>query len=479
MNEQPDRELRRLVDGMLENTLSRSEAARLEERMEADPAAMDYYLSMAGQDALLAQICREGDIRELPTADSSKRFVRWQWLASAAAVALLAAVLWPRTKTAGDSENVISNGFAKITGGTGLVSGNEVLVSGDMLGPETGAMTISSGLTEITHQSGTRLLVEGPAQYEAMGPNAGRLKFGKVVAEVPPGAEGYTIEWADGKVVDLGTEFAIDVPQSEGPAEVGVFRGEVRVMAGDRTSDDGAPLYTGHAVRMAGTSTTGLRSIPFDQDRFIRQMPSREFPWFYRGGENALVWDVSHLMWTPGDKLAVFKWMTGPEALTLGKVELLLDGKVVATDVHPCSVGDLSSTVENVYRLHVEDGAWRRGAWELRAWPVETEADAHADGILMFEDAAALEASAGDFTGTWEYVHDGKRYRRAFHADGTCTLWVDGRASDYFQDAKWEVKGGILRVSFPASKVAEEHLLRDRQSLLFINQPYRNARRAE
>ena len=54
MNLQLDSELRRLVDGMLENTLSRSEAARLEERMEADPSAMDYFLRNAIRSKALA-----------------------------------------------------------------------------------------------------------------------------------------------------------------------------------------------------------------------------------------------------------------------------------------------------------------------------------------------------------------------------------------------------------------------------------------
>ena len=477
MKQQPDRELRRLVDGMLENVLSRSEAARLEERMEEDPAAMDYFLTMAGQEALLAELCAHADSSLMAVAPVVRRN-RWQWVAAAAVIAGLAAWIGSRPN-APRAPLVADASFARLTGGSGMTAQNHPLASGAVLGANSGGLVFASGLTELTHRSGTRLLIEGPALYEATGPNSGRLKYGKLVAAVPPGAEGFVVEWADGKVVDLGTEFAIDVPRSQGPAEVGVFRGEVRVMPGDRLQDDGAPLYTGHAVRMAEASTTGLRSIPFDQDRFVRQMPSRELPWFYRGGENALVWDVSHLMWLAGDQLAVFKWMTGPEALTLRKVELLLDGEVVATDDHPCSVGDLSSTVGNVYHLHVAPDAWRRGRWELRAWPVESIPAAHADGILMFENGASLEASAGDFTGTWDYVHDGKRYRRAFHADGTCTLWVDGRASDYFQDAKWEVQGGILRVNFPASKVAEQHLLRDHQSLLFINQPYRNARRGE
>ncbi len=477
MMQQPDRELRRLVDGMLDRSLSRSGAARLEERMEEDRAAMDYYLSMAGQEALLADLSKDAEVADIPRFPQSRGNL-WKWTAAAAVLAGLLALGLLRQPLEKSLASAGDTSFARLTGGSGMDFNNHVLAAGARLGPDSRALVISTGLAEITHSSGARLLIEGPARYEATGPNSGRLNYGKLVAEVPPGAEGFAVEWAAGKVVDLGTEFALDVPRGTGPAEIGVFRGEVRVMPGDRPNRDGAPLYTGHAVRLAESSTTGLRSIPFDQDRFIRQMPSRELPWFYRGGGAPMVWDVSHLMWAPGDQLAVFKWMTGPEAMNLAKVELLLDGEIVASDEHPCSVGDLSSTVGNVYRLPVAPDAWRRGRWELRAWPVEIKPGEHAEGILMFEDGAALEASAGDFTGKWDYVHDGKRYRREFRPDGTCTLWVDGRASDYFQDAEWEVKGGILRVNFPASKAAEQHLLRDRQSLLFINQPYRNARRA-
>lgn len=474
MSHQPDRELRRLVDGMLEGELTRSEAARLEERMEAEPAAMDYYLSLAGQDALLADLLRESAPSE---AVPMRRGPAWKWLASAAVLAMAGWLMWPDHHEKFPGVVRGTQPFARLTGGTGMIEGNPTLSTGMSLGPESDSLSVASGLAEITHASGTRLLIEGPALYQATGSNSGRLRYGKLVAEVPHGAEGYTVEWSDGKVVDLGTEFAIDVPQTQGPAEVGVFRGEVRVLPGDRPSREGSSLYSGHAVRLSDATTSGLRSIPFDQNRFIRQMPSRELPWFYQGGGGALIWDVSHLMWSPGDQLAVFKWMGGPEALTLRKVELLLDGAVVAADEHPASIGDLSSTVGNVYRLHVSSESWKRGAWELRAWPETDRADVRAEGILMFEDGLALQASAADFTGTWEYVHDGKLYRRAFHPDGTCTLWVDGSPSDYFQDAKWEVNGGILRVGFPASKLAEEHLLRDRESLLFINQPYRNARR--
>jgi len=481
MKWQTDAELRRLVDGMLDGSLSRAEVARLEERMEADPRAMEFYLSLAGQDALLAEVCAdagvEGPLQALPRPRPGKLRL---WL-SAAAVLIAATgvtILAMKTPTpAGQRAAAADGAEARLSNEVGVVWENEVRTPGARLG--TGSViAFSSGLAELTHRSGTRLLIEGPASYEVTGPNAGRLKHGKLVAEVPPGAEGYVVEYADGKVVDLGTEFALSAPRKgEGPAEVGVFRGEVRVQQGSETVGEAAALYTGHAVRTASASTTGLRSIPFDQDRFIRQIPTRELPWFYRGGESPIEWDVSHLVWSAGDYLGVMKWMNGPEALILRKVDLLLDGQLVSSDEHPCSIGHLTSTVGNVYHLKVVPGAWKRGRWTLRAWPEGQVTGVHSEGILMFENGAALDAAPDDFIGPWDYVHDGNRYRRLFHRDGSCSLWVNDMPSDYFQDAGWEVRGGILRVNFPASGVAEEHLLRDGNSLLFINQPYRNARR--
>lgn len=478
MKWQADAELRRLVDGMLGGTLSRAEAARLEERMEADSRAMDYYLTLAGQEALLADICagKADTLVELPR----KKPVKWPlWLSAAAVlVAATGLAVFSIKKSEPLKGASMGGADARLSNEVGVVWKEKSYAAGEKLGHGS-VVALSSGLAELTHRSGTRLLIEGPAVYEVTGPNAGRLKYGKLVAEVPPGAEGYVVEYADGKVVDFGTEFAVDAPEGDGPAEVGVFRGEVRVQQGDTAASQATPLYTGHAVRTTPTLSTGLRSIPFDQDRFVRQLPTRELPWFYRGGESAMEWDVSHLVWSGGDYLGVVKWMSGPEALNLRKMELLLDGEVVGTDEHPCSVGHLTSTVGNVYRLNVPADAWKRGRWTLRAWPVQATEGGHSEGILMFENGAALDASADDFAGPWDYVHDGHRYRRLFHGDGSCSLWVDDTPSDYFQDASWEVRGGILRVSFPASAVAEEHLLRDRESLLFINQPYRNARRGK
>lgn len=465
----PTNELRKLVDAMLDGSIEAAELARLEELLAGDEAAMDYYLAMAGQEGLM--------MRALSADSSGAKRSRpsrgwWMGAAAVAAAVVVAFVVW--RPVAGPVE--ADGGWASVTDQV------DVVWKGEPVGTDVDAggrlIEIESGLLEITHASGTRLLIEGPAGYEVTGENAGRFVHGKLVAEVPPGAEGFTVDCPDGQVVDFGTEFAIEADPSRGMMEVGVFRGEVKVRP---SADDGepVPLYTGHAVRLPGKVESPLRSIPFDQQRFVRRAPSREMPWYFEGSSQPLEWDVSHLVWSSGEKLAVLKWMSGPDALVLHRMELLLDGEVVARDEHPCSVGELSSTLANVYHLAIPDGGWRRGEWTLRAWPSEMRGDARSEGILMLEDASVAEASMEDFVGVWEYVHDGVVYRRTFREDGTCLLQFDGRPTPYFENARWGVREGILEVRFDASETVERHLLRDADSLVFINQPYRNARRVE
>ena len=471
----PTNELRRLVDGMLDGTLDPEQLEKLEALLGEDQEAMDYYLDMAGLDGAVKTALAEH--QPLSETRVHRKTILFSLLAAAAVILLAAVVIMkPGVATLGHE----GNEFATVTDRVGVVWSDRERSVGSVVYRGNGTLEIESGLLEITHSSGTRLLIEGPALYEVTGPNSGRFERGKLVAEVPPGAEGFTVDSPDGRVVDFGTEFALMADPDAGTMEVGVFRGEVKVWPG-RTGEEGGevPLYTGHAVRMPGKVESPLRSIPFDQDNFIRRSPSRELPWYYDGSGSPLEWDVSHLIWSAGDHLVVLKWMSGPQAMVLEKTQLLLDGQVVAEDVHPSSIGNSSSTHFNLYRMNVPDDGWRRGKWTLKAFPSRLVEAGDSEGILIVEDGGVTEATAEQFVGVWEYVHDGVVYRRTFNEDGTCLLEFNGQPTPYFESASWEVKNGILIVHFDASDVVEQHLLRDRESLVFINLPYRNARRIE
>ena len=91
-----------------------------------------------------------------------------------------------------------------------------------------GWLRIASGIAEITFASGASLSVEGPAYVRVDSPLHCVSKFGRVTANCPPSAYGFTIKFPGGKVTDLGTEFALN-SHRDGATEVHVLSGEVIV----------------------------------------------------------------------------------------------------------------------------------------------------------------------------------------------------------------------------------------------------------
>ena len=89
-------------------------------------------------------------------------------------------------------------------------------------------LRLRSGLAELVFDSGARVILQGPATFEIDSENGGALPVGKLTANVPHQAIGFTIETPHADVVDLGTEFGVEVDE-QGTAEVHVFVGAVQV----------------------------------------------------------------------------------------------------------------------------------------------------------------------------------------------------------------------------------------------------------
>jgi hypothetical protein len=90
-------------------------------------------------------------------------------------------------------------------------------------------MELRSGLAEIIFTSGARIILEGPAAFTATSNNTADLWSGKLTAKVPARAVGFSVITPTSQLVDLGTEFGVDVG-SAGQTEVQVFRGKVQLV---------------------------------------------------------------------------------------------------------------------------------------------------------------------------------------------------------------------------------------------------------
>src|SRR5262249_15169374 len=121
---------------------------------------------------------------------------------------------------------------------------------------------LRSGRLTLAFFSGVTLTVEGPAEVELVAADRVLCHYGKLRARVPPGAEGFTVQAAGYEVVDLGTEFGLNL-EPGGPSRVLVFDGEAAVSV---LGKDGRPVRAaliegpGKAVEVA-PATGHIREV--------------------------------------------------------------------------------------------------------------------------------------------------------------------------------------------------------------------------
>lgn len=126
-------------------------------------------------------------------------------------------------------------------------------VGGDLHHLETGLVTLRTS-------RGVEIVIEAPASFRFESAQRLCMSRGRMTAEVPPGAKGFTVVMPSGEAVDLGTRFAVDVLPT-GESEVHVFAGEVVT----RGHGDGVPrsLRDGEAVAVAANVARELRTASF------------------------------------------------------------------------------------------------------------------------------------------------------------------------------------------------------------------------
>jgi hypothetical protein len=491
----PSSELRHLIDRMLDvGPLSRMETARLEELLE-DDAALEYYLSVTQQDAVigvaLAGMTFAVDL-EAPRVHPFLRLLRpfWRPLAAAAifTAGFFTSELLYRSAShpmaGGDltpPAPLLAKAPARITGMMGVVWQENAEPDLIAVGAAAGRVAFQSGLVEITYSSGVRVTLEGPADFRVIDAISGKLTDGRMVASVPHGAEGFQVDYAHGKVVDLGTEFGLST-RPDGTAKVGVFVGKVELHVPGTAP---TPLYGDQAVLHDPTAASALTPISLGGEKFVRSLPNREFLFKLDStGPVEKVFDVSHLVRKASDYRVLVKWLKGNETIYVGRIELRCNGELVVADEHLGVTGYYQIVRDNLYRLNVSAQQFRTGRWELHmtigALTKDHPSDAAlaSDGIVLLEEGLVSEATADDFIGRWAYRFEGHDWIREFHADGTSTLVMDGvHLKDCFVGSRWTVEEGVLRATVPERGSMEEHVLRDRNTLIFKGQPYENARR--
>jgi anti-sigma factor RsiW len=158
--------------------------------------------------------------------------------------------------TAGASVEATSRGIAMLTR---LVDakwedGTSPQV-GTALSP--GRVRLQNGYAQIEFFCGATVILEGPAEIELISSMAAKFHSGRLRAQVPPAARGFTIDVDDMQVVDLGTEFGLAV-SPEG-ADVQVFVGEVELHRPDEAKQ---LVKAGEAVKSDNGTLQQTKTTP-------------------------------------------------------------------------------------------------------------------------------------------------------------------------------------------------------------------------
>lgn len=129
-------------------------------------------------------------------------------------------------------------------------------------------LRVESGVAEVSFSSGAIVSIEGPARLRIDNAMNVFSMSGKLTANCPPSAHGFTVRFRGGRVVDLGTEFALD-SQPEGKTEVHVLDGEVIVALTDNQENvlKEQNLRGSSAVELS-PDDSAISSIVFNADPY-------------------------------------------------------------------------------------------------------------------------------------------------------------------------------------------------------------------
>jgi len=131
----------------------------------------------------------------------------------------------------GRSEESVDDGIAVLTQSVDAEWGEgQSFPAGSILSP--GELKLAGGLVQIEFYSGARLILDGPADLTLVSVNQAICNSGRLRAFVPPNARGFTVLSPQFELVDLGTEFGVQVGKN-GEAQIQVFDGEVEVYPPD------------------------------------------------------------------------------------------------------------------------------------------------------------------------------------------------------------------------------------------------------
>ncbi|HML74130.1 MAG TPA: FecR family protein [Anaerohalosphaeraceae bacterium] len=151
---------------------------------------------------------------------------------------------------------------------------NHLFTTGSRLPNHRDFYRLKNGIIEIEFDDGAIVTIEAPAEFRLDSRNRIFLNSGRLYAKVPIEAIGFIVGTPNSKVVDLGTQFGVNVDDN-GTSDVHVFEGKTSLSASRNGKAQNSQILTvGEAKRI--DTELRIQDIPFEEKKFVRIISSRE-----------------------------------------------------------------------------------------------------------------------------------------------------------------------------------------------------------
>jgi ferric-dicitrate binding protein FerR (iron transport regulator) len=153
-------------------------------------------------------------------------------LAAGVVIGLAAWALWPKSPgiiepSVASHEEATTSSVAVLSRGVNMEWDTTVSTPALHAPLAPGLLRLKSGVAEIEFFQGARLCIEGPAEIKLVSSGEAYCSYGRFSAHVPQPARGFRLGTPKGDIVDLGTDFGLDLNAAS--PELHVFKGEVEL----------------------------------------------------------------------------------------------------------------------------------------------------------------------------------------------------------------------------------------------------------
>ncbi len=150
---------------------------------------------------------------------------------------------------------------------------NSHLENGSRLATNSKSYRLKYGFAELMFDNNAKVTIEGPAEFVITSEDRIKLKYGYAYSSVPPEAIGFAINTPSALVIDLGTQFGIQVSY-QGDTELHVLKGKTTLITGDKEKRASTEVSQGLARKVTKYNAK-VSEIACDERLFVRDIESK------------------------------------------------------------------------------------------------------------------------------------------------------------------------------------------------------------